>query len=123
MASIHERTFKMKRDYVKLHSRGLGPVAIAKKFNLSVKTVYRHLGDIAKEAGVSRESLLEIPHKEHVGYEREFEPVEPVDATGFREHFNATLASMKKTSEVMEEYNAAQEKIAARYEKEEEAWQ
>lgn len=53
-----ERVRMMKQEFMKLHQEGYGIREIASKFKLSFKTVYRYLGEIAAENGVSRDSLL-----------------------------------------------------------------
>ena len=63
MAKTNERTLKMMESFIRLHEEGLSVAEIAKQFNLSETTVYSKLGEIAKKAGVSRESLLEKPQE------------------------------------------------------------
>lgn len=65
MAEQNERTFQMKQSYVELHNQGLSVREIAKRFNLTPRAVYTCLNDIALQAGVPRESLLDRSHKQH----------------------------------------------------------
>lgn len=85
---IDERTLKMIENYERLWRMGYTPTRIAKEYDLSRRTVYNYLPMIAEKIGVPREALLEVPHSEHISYERKYEPVELIDLTDFREHFN-----------------------------------
>ena len=118
-----ERTLRMKRNYIRLRALGMGPVEIAKKYDLDVSTIYKSLDEIAEANGVSRESLLERPHSEHVCRERQFAPVEPVDLTEFRGHFDASIQEIDGVKATMKQEIKRQEKIAYRMQKEEEEWQ
>lgn len=60
-----ERTLQMKKNYIKDWRDGKTPVEIAKKYGLSVNVVYKNLADIAKEAGLIRDELLERPTSKH----------------------------------------------------------
>ena len=111
-----ERTLKMRQDYVALRSAGMLPAEIADEFALSRTTVYRSLDDIAKEAGVERESLLQVPHCPHVSPNRATQTkLEPLDLTNYRADRKETIAKMgaliaridedlEKQLEVIEEY-------------------
>lgn len=101
----------MKQEFMSLHDAGLGIPAIAKKFDLSVTTVRKHLGDIAETNGVSRESLLEIPHKPHISYERQFEPVKEVDVALYRQKFNQLESAGQELKSLMSNYIREQEAI------------
>jgi len=57
---VSERTNVMKKQFMALHQDGYYIAEIAKKFELSPATVYRHLQEIADENGVSRHSLLQV---------------------------------------------------------------
>lgn len=59
MAKENERTFKMMKAYPDLYDKGMTNKEIADFCGVSYKTVLYHLGDIAQNMGVSRESLLE----------------------------------------------------------------
>ena len=52
-------------EFMKLHKEGKNIPRIAEETHISCRTIYSNLGEIAKKNGVSRESLLEIPHKQH----------------------------------------------------------
>ena len=57
-----ERTLKMKQNYYGLWQEGLSNREITHRFDLSVKTGYNHLEEIALEAGLSgRDELLVRP--------------------------------------------------------------
>lgn len=60
-----ERVSIMKENFMKLHNEGYTILEIADKYNIARRTIYSHLNEIAKENGVDRTSLLEIPHKKH----------------------------------------------------------
>ena len=93
MAKTNERTLKMMESFIRLHEEGLSVAEIAKQFNLSETTVYSKLGEIAKKAGVSRESLLEKPFEaDHSG--RNFTPVQPVDTELFETHFKTAMTEI-----------------------------
>lgn len=119
---MNERTLQMKQNYMRLHEQGLSPNEIADLYKLDVSTVYRYLGEIAEANGVSRASLLERPHGEHVCYERQFAPVEPVDLTEFRGHFDASIQEIDGVRLVMKTEIKRQERIAEGMQKEEESW-
>ena len=55
-----ERVRRMKGAFMVLHEEGYTIPEIAKKFDLDFSTVYHHLGSIAADNGVTRESLLQI---------------------------------------------------------------
>ena len=116
MGKMNERTLQMIR-YYKKHWRDpdCTPTEVAKKFKLSIQTVYSYLQLIADELSeelgypVTREDLLEKPHSEHICYERRFEPVEPIDLEKFRRHYTETKAGMRKTIEDIDAILAAQD--------------
>lgn len=60
MAKESERTFQMKRNFIKLHDKGYGIPEIAKIYKLSVTTVYNALEEIAYNNGRTREELLKV---------------------------------------------------------------
>ena len=62
---LAERTLEMKKEYKKLFDSGMTPKEIATKFGLTTRTIFNHLDDIARENGVSRESLTK--HPDNVG--------------------------------------------------------
>ena len=109
MSRINERTLKMKQDFMSLHEAGLGIPEIAKKSNLSVTTVRKYLGEIAIANGVTRESLLEIPHKPHISYERQFEPVKEVDVTLYRQKFDQLKTAGQELKSLISNYIREQE--------------
>ena len=60
-----ERVKRMKKNFIRLHNEGKTIAEIAKEFQITNWTIYKHLQEIADENGVSRESLLQVPQKEH----------------------------------------------------------
>lgn len=58
MAVVSERTLRMKQGFMRLYEEGYSKTEIAEHYNLSGKTVYRHLQEIAEENGVKREDLI-----------------------------------------------------------------
>ena len=97
-----ERTLQMERECVELHNQGLMPKEIAQKFNLSRRTVYNSLQKIADEAGVSRQSLLEIPHKEHAKYDVEKKNDVPVKIEELNKKIDKVIAGL---NELLDEVN------------------
>ena len=122
MTTQDERTLQMKREYMKLHDEGYSPREIAKKFGLSDVTVYRYLGEIAEENGVTRESLLEIPHATPAAYERQFAIIKPVDLTDFNQKFKATVDDFDKMREEVAKGINEGEKAQREFEEEESSW-
>lgn len=59
MANENERTLKMIKTYPDLFDKGMTNQEIADFCGVSYRTVLYHLSDIARNMGVSRESLLE----------------------------------------------------------------
>ena len=79
----NESTLRMESEFMALHSQGMTIPQIAKKFNLTTTTIYSLLDDIAKQNGVSRESLLERVHPKHQMssdcYREQLAAVNPID--------------------------------------------
>lgn len=75
---------------------------VAKKFNRDPSTLYKSLKRLEDKYGISREDFLFHPHSEHMTYDREFEPVKPLDITGYRQSFEEALNAMDKTQTIME---------------------
>lgn len=90
----NERTLKMRENFMADHKNGLSLKDIAKKYGISTPTVYGELQWIADQNGVSRESLLQTPHDEHIGYTRTFEPVEKIDLTEFHQHLSTAMSEI-----------------------------
>lgn len=59
-AKTNERTIQMMEQFMELHNQGLSIPEIAKKFDLSDPTVYRHLQEIADKNKTTREELLQV---------------------------------------------------------------
>ena len=100
MTNEHERTLKMKREYITLFNAGLGPREIAKKFNLSESTVYNSLQEIADVNGVigGRDALLTQPHAYPEGSERNYTPVKPIDMQVLLRSTRETVAKFRAIS-------------------------
>ena len=94
----NERTLKMKQEYVSLHDQGLSPKEIAKRFNLSQKTIYNCLDDIAKESGRSRASLLERNSSTHLTHDRQFEPVAEINVEEYSKKFTELKEQTRELS-------------------------
>lgn len=60
---IQDNTLQMKKEFVRLHRKGMTVKEIAERFDLSTWTVYHYLGEIAEENGLTREELLSKPKK------------------------------------------------------------
>ena len=65
MAGQSERVKMMKANFMKDRETCGSMVEIAKKYEISVFTIYDNLQDIADENGVDRDSLLYVVQKEH----------------------------------------------------------
>lgn len=120
--SQSERTLKMKEAFMTLHNQGLSIKEIAHKFNLASCTVYGCLQEIADQAGVPRDSLLQVPKGKHLTHERRFEPVQPVDLTEFQERFAATLADFDAMLKNTAQQITQNEVISAKVTEEELSW-
>ena len=105
----NERTLKMKREFISLHEKGLSVKDIAEKFNLNPVTVYKYLGEIARENGCTRESLLKQVHQPFLTYDRQFMPVPEVDVGQYRAKFGRLQKEAKELSNMMAEYIESQE--------------
>lgn len=117
-----ERTLQMMENFMDLHKAGFSKKEIADKFDLSTFTVYNCLQDIADKYGVSRESLLDRPHSEHLCYERQFEPVEPVDLTDFHKHFKTAMDEIDAARTAIDREIIKQEAFANEMEERTKEW-
>lgn len=122
MARKHERTLQMKEEFCELRAKGISISDIAKKYDLSLGTVYRSLDDIARANGCTRESLLTTPHSLPVTYERQFEPVPEIDLTNFEERFDQTIAGFDSVRDEVKKSIKEQEETICRVEKEQKTW-
>ncbi len=83
-----------------LHEQGCSVAEIAKRFNLTTTTVYARLDEIAKQNGVTRESLLERPFEaDHSG--RNYTQVKPIDPSEFRKHYETTMSGVNALKEAV----------------------
>lgn len=107
-----ERTLRMKQEFIELHNQGLDVKAIAKRFDLNPTTVYHSLDEIAAQAGVSRESLLQRPHGPHLGYMREdYQALSNLNFAEYQNHAQATLAEFDQTIATVDQYITTQQNI------------
>ncbi len=107
-----ERTLKMKEDFIELHNQGLDIKEIAEYFHLNLTTVYHSLDEIAKKAGVSRESLLQRPHGPHLGYRRrDYQALSTLSLDEYRTHTQSTLKEFDQTIATVDQYISAQQNI------------
>lgn len=60
------RVGQMMENFIRLHNEGKDISEIAEMFQLSSRTVYLKLQEIADKEGITREELLSRPHKKHV---------------------------------------------------------
>ena len=95
MGKLNERTLQMIEGYERMWRSGHTVAEIAEEYGISTATVYVHLSKIAERIGVPRKELLSAPHVEHLTYDRAFEPVKPIDATGFKQSVARTMAAME----------------------------
>ena len=103
MGRCNERTLQMKAHFMELHRKGLTIPQIAKEYNLSTPTVYACLQEIADQAGVSRESLLERPHNKHATFIRKDTKLKPVDVESFNHHYETAMAEIAAMRKVIAE--------------------
>ena len=87
-----------------------------------VATIYRELQHIADQNGVDRDSLLQIPHSEHVGYTRTFEPVEKIDLTEFHRHLSAAMSEIDAAIDSIGEEIEKHEALADNLDQEVQEW-
>ena len=123
MAGQDERTLKMKEEYVSLFEAGMTPKEIAKKFELSSWTVYNYLDEIAKEAGVPRESLLVRPHESPKSREQVSRVFPSADIVGTRERFTKLGKGINELRDEVASYIKQQEELSIDFVREETSWQ
>ena len=76
---IHERTRAMMENFYSHFESGMSIREIAEHYKLSESTVYKKLDTIAKNVGVSRETLLSIPHAPHIATTSKSEQIKKID--------------------------------------------
>lgn len=107
-----ERTLKMKQNFIKLHGQGLEIKDIAETYDLSTKTIYNSLDEIATKAGVSRESLLQRPHKVHSSHTQDYSrAITPINLIDHQQYVTETLKNFELTIANVDAYIIAQEAI------------
>lgn len=120
----NERTLQFRKNFMRLYEEGLTALEIGEKYNLSSGTVYRILGEIAEEAGVTRESLLQRPHYiGHIFSSERYGPVEKVDLAEFERHFKTAREEIDKLVAEVNNEIKRQQKLANKVYQEEERWQ
>lgn len=119
-----ESTLKMMENYVDhFFEDGLSPKQIAKRYNLSIRTVYNCLGEIARKNGLERESLLKRPHSEHImSGVRNYEPVKPVNVDDFRQQVGATIMELDRIRNTLARNIERLERDMEMIERETEEW-
>lgn len=60
-----ERVTRLINNFMKYHNQGLSTSEIASKFQVTTRTIYANLQEIADLNGVDRSSLLMYVHKPH----------------------------------------------------------
>lgn len=104
---VSERVYVMKENFMAHHLEGESIPEIAARYNLSRKTVYAHLQEIADEAGVTRDSLLQIlrsPTERQCGDEEVRVKVSVEDLEkGFDDVRNSFQSLIKLIDDVLEE--------------------
>ena len=65
MANTSERVLQLRKNFMKHHNDGWSLQEIADYYHVTRRHTYSILQKIADENGVTRESLLEIPHSQH----------------------------------------------------------
>ena len=65
MGKVSQRGKLVRENFMRLHNEGFTILEIANKYGISRFVIYKYLDEIAEKNGVSRESLLQIPHKPH----------------------------------------------------------
>ena len=109
MNTKNERTFRMKREYVRLHfNEGLTPKEIAERFQLNPSTVYAEIYAISEETGIPRSELLAQPHRKPVSYDRKFQPVAKLDESVDAQDYAALLDLINRQVQEIEELEKAE---------------
>ena len=65
MGARSTRVLEMKKNFMALHLEGLSIAEIAEKYDLSRRSVYGYLDEIATENNISRKELLERDYPEN----------------------------------------------------------
>lgn len=115
-----ERTLQMMESCISRLKAGEElppPRDIAKEFNLCTRTVLNHLGEIAAEASVSRESLLERPTSKHSCSVQNREPLEDViSLEEFHEKYVSVMEDIHGMVQTVEADIQRQESLSKEYE-------
>ena len=99
-----ERTIQFKKNFMKEREKGLSIPEIADKYSISRRHAYYILQEIADENGVTRESLLFHPHKEHSTplFTNTRNGEEKVNVEKVREDFQNILTSAQNVMNAIE---------------------
>lgn len=105
---ISESVIVMKKNFMTLHNQGFSIGEIAKKYNLTAPTIYRHLESIAVENGLEREDLLQVVKSPYSnkGLKREKEKVafdKGELQKGIKESYNAIQGTIEIIDKILEE--------------------
>lgn len=106
---IDERTLQMRKNYIQHWRDGWTPTRVAKHYNLSPQTVYDSLGEIAKQYGMTRDELLDVPHMPHTPSSRPAH-LEPCDYADVERLFGKTLELVSETRMALNAYLEQSEK-------------
>lgn len=108
MANTSERVLQLKKNFMEHHKNGWTIQEIADKYHVTRRHTYTLLQEIADENGVTRESLLEIPHSQHASpLFLHRDGVEKVNVEEIRKDFQNIISSannvMKAIDTLLEE--------------------
>ena len=99
-----ERSLRFKEHYLEHFEAGMSVKNSAELYSLSVPHAYSLIRELADEIGVPYESLIPHPHTEHVvGDRKELKRVDPINLSNFQNEFRATMSSIDKSLNVLNE--------------------
>lgn len=89
-----ERVKQLKKHFMEYREKGYSIAEIAKEFQLSSITVYSYLEEIARDHGVTRESLLYMPHKPHQITKKSKTQKEEIDVEALQKDFSDAIETI-----------------------------
>lgn len=99
-----ERSLQFKKHFDENRDKGMSIPEMARKYGLSSRHAYTIVRQIADAKGVSYDSLLQQIHPQHILVNSsKHDKVAPIDLSEFRESSQATISSMNKTLELMDQ--------------------